>query len=366
MSGPSVAIAASTRPWGDQLHRFVLDHGGATVKARVMSVDQATSADFDVLVIDDICSFLTRRLIVDMRRLGRGVIGVFAPGDGPDAKRRLLEVGISDVIDSDASPSELLEQVRLVDGHRQIPRLEGHPLTSDGLCLAITGPPGGVGITEIALGIATQMRGPGVALVDLNQQWAAVGQRLGLPVHPNLRTAVDSVLHDPDRLSGSFHRVGEIDVVVGLVNPDAGVLTTTDASALISELADTHDHVIIDVGTVTDWATDMISRCAHATLIVGLGDPIGITRLIKSYWRVSEAIGPTAEIGLIVNRVRSKRERGQILDQISRSIGPTPVFIVPEVSALSAAAWNGFVKDSGAFARSVRPLASLFQNVGRP
>ncbi|HUP17291.1 MAG TPA: hypothetical protein VM848_14720, partial [Acidimicrobiia bacterium] len=61
--GPDIALAASAREWPDRLHRFLLDHGGGRIVDRVMTPDQASDAGFDVLLIDDVCSFLTPRLV---------------------------------------------------------------------------------------------------------------------------------------------------------------------------------------------------------------------------------------------------------------------------------------------------------------
>ena len=60
---PDIALAASARDWPDRLHRFLLDHGGGRVVDRIMTPDQATGSSFDVLLIDDVCSFLTPRLV---------------------------------------------------------------------------------------------------------------------------------------------------------------------------------------------------------------------------------------------------------------------------------------------------------------
>ena len=63
--GPELALAASARGWPDQLHRFLLDHGGGRVLARVMGPEQAAHDAYEVLLIDDVCSFLTPRWCSD-------------------------------------------------------------------------------------------------------------------------------------------------------------------------------------------------------------------------------------------------------------------------------------------------------------
>src|SRR5690606_34142626 len=88
---------------------------------RVMAAEQATDLDFDVLLIDDVCSFLTPRLVMKLKQAGREVIGAYMPEDGTDAKRRLLECGITDVIETDSSPEEFLAKVRATLAHRVVP-----------------------------------------------------------------------------------------------------------------------------------------------------------------------------------------------------------------------------------------------------
>ena len=76
MTAPDIALAASARNWPDQLHRFVLDHGGGRIVDRVMGPDQAAETPFDILVIDDVCSFLTPRLVDVVKSRGSEVLGV--------------------------------------------------------------------------------------------------------------------------------------------------------------------------------------------------------------------------------------------------------------------------------------------------
>ncbi len=72
----------------DRVHRFLSDHGGARVRAQVLTPEDALAEDYQVLIIDDICSFLTPRLVAEVQRQGRLVLGVFDPSDPPDAKER--------------------------------------------------------------------------------------------------------------------------------------------------------------------------------------------------------------------------------------------------------------------------------------
>ncbi|HSM44944.1 MAG TPA: hypothetical protein VK969_08005, partial [Acidimicrobiia bacterium] len=65
--GPDIALAASARDWPDRFHRFLLDHGGGRIVDRVMAGDQVGDTRFDVILIDDVCSFLTPRLVAKLK-----------------------------------------------------------------------------------------------------------------------------------------------------------------------------------------------------------------------------------------------------------------------------------------------------------
>lgn len=359
-----IGLAASTRPWGDHLHRFLLNHGGATVRGRMMSSDQAVTSPYDILLIDDICSYLSPRLVIDLRSRGKSIIGVFDPSDGPDAKRRLLEVGISDVIEADATPEEFLAEMTTTRASSDLVVLPADQTNPKGFVIAVTGPPGGVGVTEVAVGLSRQLsQSNDVALLDLNQSWPSLGQRLGLPVHPNLRTAIDLVHHEPDRVDDGVHHIQRLSVVTGLANPDGGTVPTAETATLVSELGSRNTQVVVDMGPMSDRTTDLILSRADVVLVVGLADPVGIARLVRCYERVA---GPlvTDEIGVLVNRVPNRRVQDEIHAQLMRSLGDVPVFMVPEDRKVAAAGWDGVFLTSGGFAKSMSRLADLFQRAG--
>lgn len=359
--GPEIGLAASSRDWSDRFHRFLLDHGGGTVRFRVMSPAQAVASQYEVLFIDDVCSFLNQRLVIDVRASGKSIVGVFDPSDGTDAKRRLLEVGIGDVIESDATPEEFLDVAALTISHSTPPREVTSESGKDGFRIGLTGPPGGVGVTEIACALARDLsERHRTALVDANAAWPSVGQRLGLAVHPNIRTAIDFVLHEPDRLDDATHLIGALSVIPGPANPGVSGVSPADLVALISGLGNTHSHVVVDLGPLPDLAAELI-RCLDALLVVGTGDPVGVTRLARAAERVATALTTECEIGLVVNRVdKAPRERSEIVSVLAGSAPGIPVVLVPEDRRIRRAVWDGAPIERGALHRSVRRLARVF------
>jgi len=231
-----IAIAASAREWPDRLHRHVLDYGGARVVGRLMGATQCVDTDFDLIFIDDVCSFLTPRLVTLLRQKGRAVVGVYDPADSPDAKRRLLECGISDVIESDASPEEFMGKAEVASTDLRPTRSPHEPRPRSGRAFAVIGTHDGVGCTEVAVCLAAcAARSATTGLVDLDPVWPSVLQRLDLAPHPNLRTLIDVTLHGGD-LDQALQRVGPLSVSGGSSGQGARSIPVHEMSMAIEAL----------------------------------------------------------------------------------------------------------------------------------
>lgn len=70
--------------------------------------DDALEESFEVLVVDDTTSFLTRRLVRQLHDQGRQVLGVYEDLTG---KRQLVNLGVDRAIERTASVEELLAAV---------------------------------------------------------------------------------------------------------------------------------------------------------------------------------------------------------------------------------------------------------------
>lgn len=357
--GPQIALAASARDWPDSLHRFLMDHGGGRVRSRVMGPEQAIADDFDVILIDDICSFLTPRLIARLRESGKEVIGVFSPEDGPDAKRRLLECGITDVIESDASPEEFLTLTSATLAHRS------QPPTSDSrsveaCVIGVTGIAGS-GVTEVAIGLARDLawREPSV-LVDLNLDQPAIAQRLDLPLHPNLLTAVDLAHHDQARLGEAVQQKEELNVLVGLPPSRAGSgsLPNRDVLALVQDLSTgPFSSVVADLGS--DHLS-LPTKVLDVVIVVGLASPVGLTRLI----RLVDSTPPPdrAEVLAVVNRAPGgSRRADEMRVELASALGARPMMMLREDRRVGSASWDGGFVDRGHFEKSISRLGRLIQ-----
>lgn len=357
---PDIALAASAREWPDRLHRFLLDHGGGRVVDRIMAADQATDSSFDVLLIDDVCSFLTPKLVSVLKQLGTEVIGVYMPEDGSDAKRRLLECGISDVIETQASPEEFLTKIAATLAHRVVtPSSEPKP-ASPSFRIAVTGPCEGVGMTEIAISLAQALGGElSTVLVDMDPLWPSVAQRLDLPPHPNIRTALDHALHRNDRLAEAIHRIDELMVVGGRADGGQGAeISRADLLMLMDSLGVMGDVTVVDLGPLREVGAGLL-REFDTVILVGAGTPVGLARLIRTAGSVLTT-NPAQSVLAVVNKTgKGSFRRSEIVAEIDRSLPGLPVITVPFEPALEQAAWDGTLVVKGRHRRAMKSISEV-------
>lgn len=354
--GPDLALAASARDWPDKVHRFLLDHGGGRVRDRVMGSEQALAAEYEVLLIDDVCSFLTPRLVRRLREQSKEIVGVFSPEDGPDAKRRLLECGITDVVESEAPPQDILAVASATLAHRVAPSAPQIRSSKPGFQVSVIGAAVGVGATEVSIAVASRIRSKNqVLLVDLDQTHPSLAQRLDLSLHPNLRTAVDLAHHEPDRLEESIQVVDGLRVLGGLAGSRSeSALPRVEVEGLIDDLARAFRVLVLDQGELdSDGRVD-----SDVVIVVGEASPVGITRLIKVAGPIRRQKGDAVLI--VVNRAESGGRRSdEIRIELQRALPGSHVLLLPEDRRVGRAAWDGVGVQRGPFSRGVRRVADL-------
>ena len=354
---PEIALAASAREWPDRIHRHVLDHGGGTVIGRVMTAEQAFEGGFDVLLIDDVCSFLSPGLVTRVRANGAEVVGVFSPEDGSHAKRRLLECGVSDVIETEASPSEFLNTVQSALDHRRSTAAPSELPSRAGLLVGVVGVASGVGATEVSVGLAMALsRRLPTALVDADTRWPSVAQRLDLPVHPNVRTAVDAVVHGSGDIESSFHQINGLSVIGGIADwRDPAPLGRSDLTMLFDHLADRAAVTVVDLGAFNNVPLPLMARFDEL-VVVGFGDPVGVSRLIVAFDRLPE----TADVVAVINQSpKGKFHQSEIRRGIEMVTDAPPLLVVPRDHRLTGNVWEGKTSRRGGFSKAMRRMAAL-------
>jgi MinD-like ATPase involved in chromosome partitioning or flagellar assembly len=368
---PAVALVFSPDVWVESLHRFLSDHGGARVRQLVVDPAVLDDEDFDVLVVGDRWPSLSVSLVGRLRSRGARVLGVFDPTE-PAGKEHLLGVGVDDVVPSDAPPGEICETIaRLADELRIV---RGAPSSGVGSGpgglvdpsrrqpVLVSGAPGS-GATEVALGLSVQLAGHGpTLLVDARADGAATRIRLGLPLEPNLRTAVDELAYTgaPLDCALTLARSG-LQVISGFPNEAAaGQVTPREVLDVVEALAPQVAHlVVLADGPVRDALTPA------ATLVaVCSPNPLGVARTTRMLGAVP--IGTEPRI-VVVNRAPGDRFR---VAELRRELGALPgvaaVCVLPEDRRVTTAAWEGLVVGAGPFTQGLRWVVAALGAGARP
>jgi hypothetical protein len=219
----------------------------------------------------------------------------------------------------------------------------------------------GSGVTEVAIGLARDLawREPSV-LVDLNLDQPAIAQRLDLPLHPNLLTAVDLAHHDQARPGEAVQQKEELNVLVGLPPSRAGSgsLPNRDVLALVQDLSTgPFSSVVADLGS--DHLS-LPTKVLDVVIVVGLASPVGLTRLI----RLVDSTPPPdrAEVLAVVNRAPGgSRRADEMRVELGSALGARPMMMLREDRRVGSASWDGGFVDRGHFEKSISHLGRLIQ-----
>lgn len=382
-----VAIVVSPRDWAERLHRFLADHGGARVRARILDAREAVEDGHEVLIAEDLTSFLTPRLVDDLHALGRRVLGVYDPAE-PWGRDRLVSLGVDATIRADAAPEQFVRSIVDLAATRgageaaagdPVPEPEPNSPASvaqGGAVVAVGGPPGGVGATEIAVHLAAALSGDTrTLLVDADLVAPSVAQRLHLDVHPNLRTAVDVFEHQRGPADSCVIRSDAgFDVVGGSPHPTAWQeLRPREVVRAVRGLAEARGRVIIDLGSGIEELPTVLGPHRHGVGRTVLGDadrivavcapsPVGVSRLVR--WAAEvRRIAPTTPLLVAVNRTPTGRyRRAELEDEIRHDLGTLAVGFLPDDRAVGIAAWAGeLAPPRAAFVRAVGMLAAALE-----
>jgi len=391
---PVIVMAHSPRSWARSLKQHVIDHGGGRIMASIMSAEDALSPGYDVFVADDTTSFLSRKLVAELRALSVAVVGVYDPEEAEGRGReRLIELQVDEVVAADASPAEFLRVLAwtsarhastdddgfsvlvadMMTGDRARSNPRSGPATSPrGSVVAVTGASGGVGATEIALGVASCVGGRAI-LIDADDVGPSVAQRLGLPVHPNLRSAVDVVTNQDGYLDDALIPVpaGGFAVVGGLANRrDWFEVRPADVSEAVLELARTHDHVIVNVssrledlpsigGPARYGVTRSLLTLADVIILVSAPSPIGVARVVDWFAEAKPLVEATP-VHVVFNGLRANLYKSaQIEDELRHVYQTRSIHFVPHDRRLAHATWQGALVGRGPFLRAVAKLAGV-------
>jgi MinD-like ATPase involved in chromosome partitioning or flagellar assembly len=237
--------------------------------------------------------------------------------------------------------------------------------------VAVGGTPG-AGATEVAIAFTAALRSQGgsAALVDADEVVPSIAQRLGLPIEPNLRSAIESVEYGMGDVDAAIVRAGrELDVLPGLPNVGAwSQVRPTEVLDVIEAVGRTRRHVIVNFASrLEDVGRGGRSRygisravVCDASDVIGVAPatPVGVSRLLG--W-VSDvrALNAGATIHLAINRApRDAFRKAELEQEIRRTFEPASLVFLPHDPRVEAAAWSGTLVASGPYAKAVAELAT--------
>jgi hypothetical protein len=206
----------------------------------------------------------------------------------------------------------------------------------------------------------------------------SVAQRLGLPIEPNLRSAIEAVEYGMGELDATLARPTRgLEVLCGLPNVDAwSQVRPSEVMDVVAQLARTRRRVIANVASRLEdvgrggQSRHGISRAvvARAGVLVGVGPatPVGVTRLLGWVAEV-RALNPDAPVHLVINlaRPRDAFRRAEIELEIRRTFDPCSISFAPHDLRVDAAAWAGATVDYGPFTRAISELTATILPISR-
>lgn len=383
MTETELAIALSAREWPDRLRRFLADHGGARVRVAAMGPEDLLAESYDVLIIDDICSFLTPRLVDLVDQRGRLVLGVYDAQEFADGRERLKECGVSQVIEADADAEVFLEVISSmrstldvaipVAESIEVEQPSAPPGKPGATVIAVGGPTGGTGATEVAVSLAARLadRAPTV-LVEVDETAPSLAQRMGLPLYPNLRTAIDVLEHRSGSIDRVLHRPGPLWVLPGLANArDWHEVKPRQVIDLLGELASTHEWIVVNVGSRIEadgfgdgharfGVSRAVIQSCGGLVAVGTASPIGVARLLD-WLALAGDLADAPRAHVLVNRAPPDQfRRAELLDEVRRTYSPVSFGFLPEDPRLQGHGWDGTIPNRGRFRRALDRWADRF------
>ncbi|MFQ5554145.1 MAG: hypothetical protein ACE5GC_02085 [Acidimicrobiia bacterium] len=377
MVEPVVVLAHSPRDWAQRLHFFVMDHGGAVVRGYAMTVEEILADAPDVAVLDDVTSFLSPLAIERLHERGVAVIGVFEDVSGEPGKWRLLELGVDAVLVSDAPPEAFVAEIADVARdarHARTRAGEGDraraPQRGDLIAIASAG--GGTGATEVSVALATALGRSGVdtVIVDADDQSPGLAARLQSPLHPNLLSALDALLHRSGSITDCLHAVddGWHSALPGIVSPrEWKRLRGTEVVDLLLALRADHTCVIANTGPRIEELTGhapgarfavarAVVAAADAVVAVAVASPTGLRRLLE--WAVeAQPLVGDRPVHVVLNRhAGGASTRGQLTAELAAAWSPASVTVTPYDTAVVGAEWRGATVPRGPFTNALSPL----------
>jgi hypothetical protein len=374
VSEPTIALVFTADAWVEELHRHCTDHGGARVRQVLIDPALALEEQYDVLVVSHRWPSLTHGFVDDLHARGRSVLGMYER-DEPAGREWLAAVGADATVAVDNGPSGIVAALRALHDERAggggSGRRRDEPAAPSRTAplIVVSGPAGG-GATEVTVALATSLAD--ALVVDADDVAPAIAPRLGLPIEPNLRSALDAVEYDGGALAEHLATLDGFATRVLAGLPSAATwpqARPADVLRLVERAGALASHVVVDVsGALEDLPVSMarprhaLSRAlvveADVIVAVGSASPVGVTRLV-SWIGAARALAPRTTVHAVVNRAPKRAfAQGELVDEVGRAFGVASVTAAPDDRRVEQAAWDGAVVTRGPFVRAVGRVAT--------
>ncbi|WP_430592447.1 AAA family ATPase [Humidisolicoccus flavus] len=313
------AVSAALRR-EDALIQDAVAHGH-TVAIRAGSPEELCErlqhTSVDVVVVQGAPAHCSQSLLAACDSLGVRLVVISENAAERSFAKRL---GILDPVDSKAGFAAI-ESAIVAEQPSARPRL--------GRVIAVWGAPGAPGRTTVATGLATEFAvlGHKVLLCDVDTHGASVATTLGLldeapgfAAACRLARAAALTGSELDRVSDEFTGYfGSYSVLSGISAAHRWTELSGDrVEKVIRACREWADITILDLASSIESdeevSSDMFAprrngatvaalEAADTVLAVGTGDPVGITRFLRSFRDLQEQIKP-AEVRVVMNKIR--------------------------------------------------------------
>jgi MinD-like ATPase involved in chromosome partitioning or flagellar assembly len=375
---PVIAIAGSQRGWASELVRFLSDFGGARLKGTVLTATEALQTEYEVLLIDDITSFLSPRLVDRIQKSGRKVVGIFDPESGDLGRERLLTLAVDGLAPADGGAETILEIVATVafDGLPRS-RVDVARVREQTRLGRITMVAGGdmAGDVAVILAGAFQARQRVSMVIEVDTITPMLAQRFSLPVVPNLLTALDAHLLLRGDVRDSF-MAGPygVTLLTGLPDPtDWHTVQAEEMVDLVETISVMHDELILKASPYLEEPGPAKARegrfdanralLGMAAEVVCLAEPtpVGLSRTLAWTTRARSLTAAPVHI-VFESRNLTKFQRGELSDELLRNLAPDSITWLPVDTGLERAVWNGTPAPKGSFVRTVERLGGALES----
>jgi CO dehydrogenase nickel-insertion accessory protein CooC1 len=399
MGETSLGIIASSRAWRTELQAHVRDHVAGIKVQIIREPRMALETELDVIIIDDVSTFLSRSKVQYLQSRGVRVVGIYDPEEQEGLGQGYLDqLGVDLALPSTTSPEDMLFAVEQMQptrraatgdagfdsvisgfefGAQEAPTLA----PARGRVIAVAGP-GGSGATEVAIGIADAiaLRRDVALLIDADEAAPTIGRRLCYQLQPNILSAIDAALHQTHplphvvgrRLDQAPGHIG-FHVVPGIANPDDwSQMRGHDVTDLITEARRSWGYTVINAGrSIEDLSAYGFERFGASRAVLTQADvvvavcqasPVGLLRLFD--WLAAfHTLGRDVPVFVVFNRAPNKKfVQAQIEAQLYEHVDQHMIAghaFVPEDGAVLAAEWEGRLVAKGGFTKAMTALAAL-------